>query len=121
MNNYQESGRFFFSEDQCEINKDDQEFIKGFNKVFHNDSIKDENINIIEENKKFNIIENKTKEDIDHIRKNYYKIENLEKPIKSMANYKKEELIIISQKLNIYNNNLKNKKDIYEKINEYIK
>lgn len=54
---------------------------------------------------------------IDYYRENYFQIENLSKPIKSITSYNKNELLIIAKKLNINDIQDKtNKKDLYEKI-----
>ena len=53
----------------------------------------------------------------DYYGDNYYQVENLNKPIKSITGYTKEELILISKKLNINDIESKsNKKEIYDKI-----
>ena len=54
---------------------------------------------------------------IDYYRENYFQIENLSKPIKSITSYNKNELLIIAKKLNVNDIQDKiNKKDLYEKI-----
>lgn len=54
---------------------------------------------------------------IDYYRENYFQIENLSKPIKSITSYNKNELIVIAKKLNVNDIQDKiNKKDLYEKI-----
>ncbi len=55
---------------------------------------------------------------------NYYKIDNIDKPIKAMSSYKVEELIKICKllQINITDNNtnkIKNKKELYESIIQY--
>lgn len=53
---------------------------------------------------------------IDYYRNNYFHIENINKPIKSITSYTKDNLLKIAEKLNIDITNKSNKKDIYEKI-----
>ena len=53
---------------------------------------------------------------IDYYRNNYFYIENINKPIKSITSYTKDDLLKIAEKLNIDITNKSNKKDIYEKI-----
>ena len=54
---------------------------------------------------------------IDYYRENYFQIENLSKPIKSITSYNKNELLVIAKKLNVNDIQDKiNKKDLYEKI-----
>lgn len=53
---------------------------------------------------------------IDYYRNNYFYIENINKPIKSITSYAKDDLLKIAEKLNIDITNKSNKKDIYEKI-----
>lgn len=66
---------------------------------------------------------NKSEYNIEY-RENYYKVENLDKPIKSLSFYKVEDLISICNKLKINTiddntNKLKNKKQLYESIIQY--
>jgi hypothetical protein len=50
-------------------------------------------------------------------KENYYEVENIKKPIKSITSYTKEELLLIAKKLNLTINNSKIiKSDIYQQI-----
>jgi hypothetical protein len=50
-------------------------------------------------------------------KENYYQVENFKKPIKSITNYNKDELILMAKKLNLNINNAKIiKSDIYQQI-----
>ena len=50
-------------------------------------------------------------------KENYYEVENIKKPIKSMTSYTKDELLLIAKKLNLTINNSKIiKSDIYQQI-----
>ena len=54
---------------------------------------------------------------IDYYRENYYQVLNLNKPIKSVTSYSKNELLLIAKKLNISDIQEKsNKNEIYNKI-----
>jgi len=91
-----------------------------------NDSNKIYIIKYIPEKDKYGF-EETNKENIGEFRDNFYKLDNISKPIKSMATYKTQELIDICIKLGIEttltseNNNPKNKskKDLYESIIKY--
>ena len=76
-------------------------------------------IYIIKYNNEKIIIENNLDNNInlDYYRNNYYYIENINKPIKSMSNYSKEELLKIAVKLeiNIIDKKIL-KKDLYQLI-----
>ena len=77
----------------------------------------DDNIYLIsnkENNYEFK--ENISLEKVNYYKNNFYEILNFYKPIKSINNYSKEDLIIFSKKLNIENSNKINKQDLYEKI-----
>ena len=77
----------------------------------------DDNIYLIsnkENNYEFK--ENISLEKVNYYKNNFYEILNFYKPIKSINNYSKEDLIIFSKKLNIENCNKINKQDLYEKI-----
>jgi uncharacterized protein involved in tolerance to divalent cations len=63
----------------------------------------------------------KNNEVLNSIKATHYKVENIEKPIKTMSAYKLQELVDICQKLGIEfsnkdTNKTKNKKDLYEAI-----
>jgi hypothetical protein len=63
-------------------------------------------------------------ESLSNIKENLYKLDNIEKPIKSMSAYKVQDLIDICIKLAIETNNKetgknKSKKDLYESIIQY--
>ena len=65
-----------------------------------------------------------TNDEIDSYKKKLFKIDNIEKPIKAITNYKLQELIDFCIKLSIDTINKetkknKNKKDLYELINNY--
>ena len=50
-------------------------------------------------------------------KENYYEVENFKKPIKSITNYNKDELLLIAKKLNLNITNSKLvKTDIYQQI-----
>ena len=77
----------------------------------------DDNIYLIsnkENNYEFK--ENISLEKVNYYKNNFYEILNFYKPIKSINNYSKEDLIFFSKKLNIENSNKINKQDLYEKI-----
>ena len=64
------------------------------------------------------------KELIENIKSTLYKLEKIDKPIKSISSYKLEELINICNKLSIQTNNIvtckkKSKKELYESIIQY--
>lgn len=62
-----------------------------------------------------------TDEKINYYRNNYWLIENVDKPIKAMTGYSKEELFTIINKLEIKDITMKmTKKVMYEKILEKI-
>ena len=67
--------------------------------------------------------EDSTNEKREYIRKNFYNIDSVEKPIKSLTYYKLDDLIVICNKLAIEINNengkKKTKKDLYESIVQY--
>lgn len=84
------------------------------NKYYEFNCNSESKIYIIKNNNNNIIIE---ESNIEYYRENFYKIENLNKPIKSMTNYSKDELILFAKKLNIVDIEVKsNKKDIYDKI-----
>ena len=49
-------------------------------------------------------------------KENYFEVENFKKPIKSITNYNKEELLTIAKKLNIVSNSKLVKSDLYQQI-----
>lgn len=55
-------------------------------------------------------------EKLNYLKNNFYEIQNINKPIKAINNYSKDELIIFAKKLNLEFNNKINKQDLYEKI-----
>jgi len=64
-----------------------------------------------------NIIIEDNNDKLDYYKENLFNIENLNKPLKSITSYTKDDLLIIAKKLNIDNIPSKiTKKDIYEKI-----
>lgn len=53
-----------------------------------------------------------------YYRENYWRIQNIDKPLKSVAGYTREELVVIVNKLDIENTKKDTKKSLYEKILE---
>jgi len=82
----------------------------------------DEKINIILNENKENIVSYDTNlEKINYYRENYWCIDNISKPLKSVTGYTHKELLTIAQKLDICDiSSKKTKKEIYEKILERI-
>jgi hypothetical protein len=80
----------------------------------------DEPINIIiNENGEDKISDDISVTKINYYKDNYWLIENIEKPLKAMTGYTKDELFIITQKLDIKEITIKKtKKEMYEKILE---
>lgn len=64
---------------------------------------------------KFGLKENISKEKIDYYRTNYWKLENLDKPLKAVSSYKSDELHDICKRLHIESHSL-TKPQMYEKI-----
>ena len=63
-----------------------------------------------------------TEVDIENLYTKYFYIENYLKPIKSIATYKVDELIIIAKKINIYDNKQKYKKqELYNIVFNFVK
>ena len=91
-----------------------------------NDSNKIYIIKYIPEKDKYGF-EETNKDNVSDFRDNFYKLDNITKPIKSMASYKTQELIDICNKLGIEptltsesdNPKTKSKKDLYESIIKY--
>lgn len=71
---------------------------------------------IVNKEEGYEFKEDITKEKIDYLKTNFYEILNVNKPLKAINNYAKEELINYAKKLNIDVNNKINKKDLYEKV-----
>lgn len=87
------------------------------NKFYEFNCNPDSSVNVIKNNNNNIIIEDNSINGINYYRENYFQIENLSKPIKSITSYNKNELLIIAKKLNINDIQDKtNKKDLYEKI-----
>ena len=85
-----------------------------------NDSEKKINV-IINDGVNDYIFSDVTDEKINYYRNNYWLIENVDKPIKAMTGYSKEELFTIINKLEIKDITMKmTKKVMYEKILEKI-
>ena len=80
----------------------------------------EETINIIiNENGEDTISNDTSATKINYYKDNYWLIENIEKPLKAMTGYTKDELFIITQKLDIKDVTIKStKKAMYEKILE---
>lgn len=109
-------------------------FIK--NKTYYelvmNDSNRIYKVELFNDTKKYGF-EETTKDNLDDFRNNYYKLDNMEKPVKSLSYYKTQDLIDICIKLGIEikcikndtDNNkdtkekTKNKKELYEAIIKY--
>ena len=64
----------------------------------------------------FEVKENIGIEKLNYLKNNFYEIQNINKPIKAINNYSKNELIIFAKKLNLEFDNKINKQDLYEKI-----
>ena len=60
------------------------------------------------------------KKDLDYYRNNFYCIENINKPLKAISGYTIKELELMAKKLQIIEDDIKNKnkKDLYQKISE---
>lgn len=87
------------------------------NKFYEFNCNPESSIIIIKNNNNNITIEDNSISGINYYRENYFQIENLSKPIKSITSYNKNELLIIAKKLNINDIQDKiNKKDLYEKI-----
>lgn len=79
---------------------------------------------IVLNNKKYGISENMNDENLKKIKEEYYKIDNYNKPIKSISSYTISEIHEICNKLkiDIYNKDIKskkstkNKKDLYQEV-----
>ena len=71
---------------------------------------------IIKKNNGYELIKDNNNEKIKYYKSNYYQIKNLNKPIKAINNYSKEELLIYCKKLNIEIPDKTNKNIIYDKI-----
>lgn len=56
--------------------------------------------------------------DLDYYRNNYFSIENINKPFKSISSYGVKDLELIAKKLDIDITNVKLKKDLYQLISE---
>jgi hypothetical protein len=95
---------------------------KTYYELIMNDSNKVYKVEFCSNKKKYGF-EETTKDNLDSFRNNYYKLDNMEKPIKSIAYYKTQELIDICGKLGIETiiskdnkEKTKSKKDLYEAI-----
>ena len=83
-----------------------------------NDSEKENNV-IITDGLDTKILPDINQSKLDYYKNNYWSIENVEKQLKAMTSYSKEELFVIINKLEIKDITLKNtKKQMYEKILE---
>ena len=71
---------------------------------------------IISKDNGYELKENIGLDKLNYFKNNFYKIQNINKPIKSINNYSKEELIIFAKKLYIQLDNKMNKQNLYEKI-----
>ncbi len=64
----------------------------------------------------YDVKENIGLEKLNYYKNNFYEIQNINKPIKAINNYSKDELIIYAKKLNIELDNKINKQELYQKI-----
>lgn len=71
---------------------------------------------IISKDNGYELKENIGLDKFNYFKNNFYEIQNINKPIKAINNYSKEELFIFAKKLNLEFNNKINKQDLYEKI-----
>jgi hypothetical protein len=86
------------------------------NKFFELNLNTDNTIYIINNINDTIIIENSTNK-LNFYKETFFNVENINKPLKSISSYIKNDLLLIAQKLNIENMNSKmSKKDLYEKI-----
>jgi hypothetical protein len=69
--------------------------------------------------KKYGLKQNITMDKINYYRENFWKLDNLDKPLKAISSYKSEELKLICKKLNIMCDKL-TKPQMYEKIINYL-
>ena len=87
--------------------------------VINNDE--KEIILILYRENKYELLDDNNEKNIEFYRNNYLYINNIEKPLKSITSYSKDELINMCIKLSLKNINNKNsKKELYEKILEKI-
>ena len=84
--------------------------------MIQNEDGDDEIYLIKKKDKGYEFKENIGLDRVKYFKNNYYEIQNLNKPIKSINNYSKEELTIFAKKLNFEVNTKCNKQDLYEKI-----
>jgi len=76
---------------------------------------------IIKEDNNYKLLENDENINFDYYRENYYRIENIEKPLKAISGYTKDELKLIYEKLQIKDIDIRsNKKEVYQRISENI-
>lgn len=90
------------------------------NKKFYEIIINDNNpVYIIEKiNNSYGLKQKITNEKLDYYRTNYWKLENLDKPLKAISSYKSNELKDICKRLNIIEFHNMTKPQMYEKILE---
>jgi hypothetical protein len=107
--------------------KDDEDNIENENNE-NNENNNDIKINIIvkseEYTNKYGCEINVLNEKIKDYRNKYYKLENIDKPVKAFSSYKLDDLIKLSEKLaidilNPLTNKKKSKKELYESIIQY--
>ena len=105
---------------------------KTYYELIMNDSNRIYKVELFNDTKKYGF-EETTKDNLDDFRKNCYKLDNMEKPVKSLSFYKTQDLIDICIKLGIetkcIKNNtdndkdtkekMKNKKELYEALIKY--
>lgn len=87
-----------------------------FFNMIQNDDGDDEIYLIKKKDKGYEFKENIGLDRVKYFKNNYYEIQNLNKPIKAINNYSKEELTIFAKKLNFEVNTKSNKQELYEKI-----
>jgi hypothetical protein len=78
------------------------------------------NLNNFDDNKSTTNEMQKQKQYFEKIKDKYVKIENIEKPLKSLSNYKTNELKQMANTLEIPNNDKIKKQELFEKITQYI-
>ena len=90
------------------------------NKKYYEIIINENNpIYVIEKiNNQYGLKQKITNEKLDYYRNHYWKLENLDKPLKAISSYKSVELKDICKRLNIESSNNMTKPQMYEKILE---
>ena len=78
----------------------------------------DEEINIISKDDDNEIVHSVDQEKVNFYRENYWQILNIDKPLKSITGYSRDDLVSIAKKLAIIDTEKKKKKELYELILE---